>query len=262
MNHRSRNLIEIGANAVLWIGWIVMMNSGTENGIGYFHQPGHELLWPLINGALFNAVIFVANAFWLMPRYLQPRRFGAYMFRLVTLSAAVLLFKTLSEKVLILLAYPDLRSVSLHRLALENLWVLLAMIVLSLFYGFGRDWLIGSKEPPRETGRAEPTAIWIKSGTSRERVVLDDIVHVRASDNYVTFELGNRRLMSLMSMIQVMDELPEKQFLRIHRSHIVSLDKVQSISANSVVIGDQTLPIGRTYRKQVRRHLATIASTT
>lgn len=255
MKPKPAALVEISINAAVWITWIIVMNSGTENGIGFFHQPGHNLLWPLLNGALFNAFLFLGNAFWLIPRFLAKRRIGAYLAYLAGVAGGVLALKTLAERALILMAYPDLHEVPLHMLALENLWVLLAMIVLSSMYRFGRDWLVAPAEEPTST----PSEIWIKSGTSRERVALNDILHIDACDNYVVFELRGRSLMALMSMQKALDLLPESGFIRIHRSHIIALDKVERMETDAVVVAGTSLPIGRTYRTQVKNRLSQLA---
>jgi hypothetical protein len=258
MKRQTRITLEFSVNALIWIAWIVIMGSGTENGIGYFQQPRHDLWLPLIHGALWNAITFFGNAFWLMPRYLERQKFGAYFAGMGILSAGVLLLKTLGEKLIIIAAMPDLRDVPFPLLALENVWVLLAMIVLSLFYRFGRDWLTGARSGRQlESGdEAPPKEVWIKSGTRQERVPIEDILYVNACDNYVVFELPGRSLMALMTMKKALETLPAERFLRIHRSHIVPLDKVESVSTDAVVVAGTTLPIGRTFRKNVRKRLS------
>lgn len=260
MKRRTKITLEIAINAVIWVAWILIMNSGSSNGIGYFQQPRHDLLVPLIHGAVFNALTFVLNGFWLIPRYLRQRRFGAYFIGVAALFVGIMVFKTLGERLIILASMPDLRELSLVQLGRENLYVFLAMIVLSLCYRFARDWLKGTvADGDSDNGEEQQRAqeIWIKSGSIRERVALDDILYVKACDNYVSFEMPERHLMALMTMQRVMQELPKDRFLRIHRSYIVSLDRVQSVSTDAVIVADNTLPIGRTYRKQARQRLAT-----
>ena len=264
MKRRSRNLVEIGLNAPFWIGWIVLINAGTENGIGYFHQPGHDLLAPLVNGAIFNAVTFVGNAFWLMPRYLRAHRFGRYFGGMALLFVGVIVFKTLAERLIIVVSMPDLLDVPLYLLALENLYsFFFAMIFLSLCYRFGRDWILGNlPRPAAQTIGDEPSPeeIWIKSGTSVERVAFGDILFVEAADNYVAFVLRKRRMLTLMTMSNALELLPAERFLRIHRSYIVSLKDIRRVSKDSLDVEDVTLPIGRTYRKEARRRLEVVAA--
>ena len=257
-NRNRPSMIEMGVNAAIWGLVIVVMGSGTENGIGYFQQPRHSLWLPLIHGALWNGALFFGNVFWLMPRYLHKRRIAAYLGWLLALTLAIIVAKTLGEKLLILAAYPDLRSVGLQMLALENVYIAVAMVVLSTLYRFSRDGLAGSQVVHKVMVRAEtrPKSMWIKSGTTRERVRIDDILCVRAADNYVVFELRDRKLMALMSMNTALESLPNECFMRIHRSHIVALDKVESVSTDALVVAGESLPIGRTYRREVQERLA------
>ena len=51
------------------------------------------------------------------------------------------------------------------------------------------------------------------------------------------------------------EKLPEEQFLRIHRSFIVSLDKIESFSPSAVDIKDNEIPIGRSYKELVLKQL-------
>ena len=263
MKPRSRDLVEIGLNAPFWIGWIALINAGTENGIGYFHQPGHDLLLPLVNGAIFNAAAFVGNAFWLMPCYLRPHRFGRYFGGMALLLVGVIVLKTLAERLIILVSMPDLLDLPSYLLALENLYGFFAMVLLSLCYRFGRDWFLGN--PPRPVARpipneSSPEEIWIKNGTSVERVAIGDIRFVEAADNYVAFVLPKRRLLTLMTMSSALERLPAERFLRIHRCYIVSLKDVRRVVGNRLDLADVTLPIGKTYRKEARRRLEAMVS--
>ncbi len=262
MNRRSRNLAEIAINAPFWIGWIVLMNAGTENGIGYFRQPDHDLFVPLVNGAVFNAITFFGNAFWLMPLYLRPHQFGRYFGGVALLFMGVIVFKTLAERLIILALMPDLLHVPLHFLALENLYIFPAMIFLSLCYRFGRDWILG--DLPRRVEKLvleeESTdEIWIKNGTSVDRVSVDEILFVEAADNYVEFVLRTRRMLTLMTMSNALALLPAERFMRIHRSYIVSLKDIRTFAKDHLNVGDVTLPIGKTYRQETRRRLEEMA---
>lgn len=259
MNRRLRNRIEIAINALLWMGWIGLLNSGTENGIGYFHQPDQDLLVPLVNGSVFNAITFFGNAFWLMPHYLLPHRFSRYFSGIALLFLGVIAFKTLAERLIILVSMPGLLHVPLGLLALENVYAFLVMLLLSLCYRFGRDWIFGdiSRRVEKDDFQEKTiNEIWIKSGTSVERVLVEEILFVEAADNYVTFILKTRRLLTLMTMNDALALLPANRFIRIHRSYIVSLKRIRNFSKNRLNVTDVTLPIGKTFRQNVQRRLA------
>lgn len=139
--------LEIAIYTLLSAGVIVLLASGSSNGVGYFQQPqGHDLLWPLVNAALFNGLTFFANAFWLVPLYLRPRRWGAYLAGLGGLLVCSVGVKTLGEELIIALAVPDLADVPFWALALENLYIFPAFLAFSFAYRFGRDWTTDERE--------------------------------------------------------------------------------------------------------------------
>jgi hypothetical protein len=248
--------LEFLVHAALWVGWIVLIDYGTGNGIGYFQQPEQDLLAPLVNGALFNAATFVGHAFFLMPRYLRRRRWGAYLAGLAILFGGVIALKTLAEMGLIYVFYPSLRDLPFAALALENVYIFPAMILLSAAYRFGRDWI--RRRELAETPQADRNeSVYIKSGTRLHRVGLVDILYVEAADKYVAFILrGKKRLLSLMTMADVLGVLPRDDFERIHRSYIIAMNRIETVERNRLQLGGAILPIGQTYRRQFRARLA------
>src|SRR5690606_31305090 len=83
------------------------------------------------------------------------------------------------------------------------------------------------------------------------KVMLKDITFIEAYKDYVKVHLTNKPapLLSLTSLKSLEDLLPAKQFMRIHRSYIVSLDHIQSITKNSVNMGHTTLTVSDNYKE-------------
>lgn len=83
------------------------------------------------------------------------------------------------------------------------------------------------------------------------KVILKDITFIEAYKDYVKVHLTNKPapLLSLTSLKSLEDLLPAKQFMRIHRSYIVSLDHIQSITKNSVNMGHTTLTVSDNYKE-------------
>src|SRR5690606_26022821 len=83
------------------------------------------------------------------------------------------------------------------------------------------------------------------------RVMLKEIIYIEAYKDYVKVHLVNKPapLLSLTSLKNLEDILPTKQFMRIHRSFIVSLDHIQSITKNTVNMGATTLTVSDNYKE-------------
>ena len=108
---------------------------------------------------------------------------------------------------------------------------------------------ISTTPSPRvsDTGTA-PSFIFVKDGSKLVKVALDEIRYIKGSREYVTIVTPSAKVMSLQSMKALQDELPDN-FVRIHNSFIVNLNSVDTITKSEVEIGNETIPIGITYKK-------------
>ena len=66
---------------------------------------------------------------------------------------------------------------------------------------------------------------------------------------YSAIYTQERRFVINNSMQRIIDELPASKFMRVHRSYIVSLDQIEGIKGNTIVLADKEIPIGTSYRK-------------
>ena len=95
----------------------------------------------------------------------------------------------------------------------------------------------------------EPKSILVKSEHKLIKINTSDILFIEAMEKYIRIHTLEGRFMTLMSMMQILDLLPETYFMRIHRSYIVAVDKVDSLEANLAIIGEMKLPISKGNRK-------------
>lgn len=90
------------------------------------------------------------------------------------------------------------------------------------------------------------------------RVALSDILYVEGLKDYVKVHLKStpRPLLSLMSLRAMEEKLPSNRFLRIHRSFIVALDKIEAVRRLTVQIGTETIPVGEQYKEAFQQFLS------
>ena len=105
--------------------------------------------------------------------------------------------------------------------------------------------------------QAAPDHLVVKSGYSSVQVNLCDISYIEGLDDYIKIHLADeeRPVVSLMSLKAMVDKLPPEQFMRIHRSFIVSLKAIRSIRRRHVYLDKAALPVGDTYMEAVHRWL-------
>lgn len=104
------------------------------------------------------------------------------------------------------------------------------------------------------------THLIVKAEHKTYKLKLKDIIYIKSVGEYVTYYTQNpdlpERIMTLQSLRKLTDELlPAEQFIRIHRSYIVAIDRVKVLEGNELVINNERLPIGKTYREEVIKRL-------
>lgn len=97
--------------------------------------------------------------------------------------------------------------------------------------------------------------IFVKSEYKYLHILYKEIYYIEGLKDYVKIhtESHSKPVLSLMSLKQLEEELPFENFIRVHRSYIINIDKISSINKNRIVIGKKQIPIGDTYRKQFMR---------
>ena len=78
---------------------------------------------------------------------------------------------------------------------------------------------------------------------------------IEASDIYVTVVTATTRYLLSLSMKHVEERFPSANFLRVHRSYIVQVDKINAIEDDELLINNQRIPVGKTYRDGLMKRL-------
>jgi DNA-binding LytR/AlgR family response regulator len=91
---------------------------------------------------------------------------------------------------------------------------------------------------------------FVKNGNITQKINFDDILFVEGMKDYLRIWTVKERIMTLLSFKKLVDALPSKGFIRIHKSYLISIDKIEKIERNHVKIADQSLPIGDSYRRE------------
>jgi DNA-binding LytR/AlgR family response regulator len=101
--------------------------------------------------------------------------------------------------------------------------------------------------------RHEKSFVFVKSEYKTIRVDLNDILYCEGLRDYTQIYLKGKPkpLVTLQNLKAVCEKLPPSDFVRVHRSFIVSLDKIDSISKNEIAIGSAEVPIGDAYRERL-----------
>lgn len=71
--------------------------------------------------------------------------------------------------------------------------------------------------------------------------------------NYVSIYLPSQRLVTCQTLKELAEILPQPPFLRVHKSFIVSLDKIRMVDGNTIYIEDKLIPVGETCHEPLYR---------
>lgn len=90
---------------------------------------------------------------------------------------------------------------------------------------------------------------FVKTETRIEKIRFADVLFIEGMGDYWRIITSGKKIMSLLNYKKLEDILPQNQFVRVHKSFIVALDKIDSVERNRIKIGDRLIPISETYRK-------------
>ena len=121
---------------------------------------------------------------------------------------------------------------------------------------FGRQEGVSSQESG--DSRNEGTTLFLKVDGEYRQIAISDIIYVSGMKDYVMFYLeGERRpLVTYLRMKAVEEMLPQQQFMRVHRSFIVCLDKIRKVDRNDCIyIGDEIIHVTEAYLPAFQQYL-------
>ncbi|HEY4649980.1 MAG TPA: LytTR family transcriptional regulator DNA-binding domain-containing protein [Pontibacter sp.] len=107
-------------------------------------------------------------------------------------------------------------------------------------------------EPPEidhKEQEASQDYIFVKVKHRIIKVMYNDILWVEAYDNYSFIVTADQKYLVSSTLKDMESKLPAHNFVRVHRSYIANLDKVEALEENSVVFGKGEIPIGKSYKK-------------
>lgn len=100
--------------------------------------------------------------------------------------------------------------------------------------------------------------IFVKSEYKQLKIKLDEVLYFEGLKDYIKIWLVNqpKAILTLMSLKSLEEELPESKFMRIHRSFIVALDKIEEIERNQVVINKQRITVAEQYKNKFQEFIS------
>lgn len=105
--------------------------------------------------------------------------------------------------------------------------------------------------PPEEVSIYNPKIdyFFIKSGFKLHKVSFEEICFIEGQGDYLKIVTPKARIMTLQTFKGIEEILPAGNFIRVHKSYIIAIDKIESIEGNMIKILDKLIPVGESYKK-------------
>jgi DNA-binding LytR/AlgR family response regulator len=96
--------------------------------------------------------------------------------------------------------------------------------------------------------------IFIRADYSLIRIKISDILFIQGLDDYIKIHHENRKItVARMTLKSIHEKLPVKEFIRVHRSYIIPISKVEKIRNKNLIIGTEEIPVGSSYEDIVNQ---------
>lgn len=110
--------------------------------------------------------------------------------------------------------------------------------------------------PLLKEGLTIDDSIFVKTKGRLEKLQLNQVLWVEASDIYALVCTAAGKYLLNTSLAAVEEKFPSGRFIRVHRSYIVNVDKIEAIEKDELFINQQRIPIGKTYKDKLMSKLS------
>ena len=100
-----------------------------------------------------------------------------------------------------------------------------------------------------ETTKAD--YFFVKCDHRYEKIYFNDILFIQGMQNYVTIHTSRAKYVTLLNLKNIEESLSQKAFIRVHKSYIIAISKIDSIESHEILIQGNQIPLSRNYRDAV-----------
>jgi DNA-binding LytR/AlgR family response regulator len=100
--------------------------------------------------------------------------------------------------------------------------------------------------------------IFVKSNLKKRKVILNDIKWIEALGDYIKLVTDEANIVILSTMKAFEKQLPSEKFLRIHKSYIVNLEKIEKFNSKNVEVSGRSIPLSRNKKTELAEALSNV----
>jgi DNA-binding LytR/AlgR family response regulator len=99
------------------------------------------------------------------------------------------------------------------------------------------------------------TSLYVRADRKMVKILLNDILYIEGLSDYIKIITTSKTIVTKHLISSLEETLPKDAFIRIHRSFIIAVGKIDSYNADTIQLGEKELPIGRLFKHDVNRLL-------
>lgn len=105
----------------------------------------------------------------------------------------------------------------------------------------------------------EPAAdLFVKVGTKSIKINFDEVLYIEALSTYSVIVTTTQKHIVYLTLKALIERLPFAHFVRVHRSYIVNMRRIEAIEDNMLKLGSHEVPVGKSYQEEFTRHLRSL----
>ncbi|HEY6438204.1 MAG TPA: LytTR family DNA-binding domain-containing protein, partial [Ignavibacteriaceae bacterium] len=105
-----------------------------------------------------------------------------------------------------------------------------------------------------------PPFLYFRADRKMVKVLFNDILYIEGLNDYIKIITTNKTIVTKHLLASLEEMLPSKEFIRIHKSFIIAINKIESFNADSVEIGKKEIPVGRLFKLNLNSILKATAT--
>lgn len=99
------------------------------------------------------------------------------------------------------------------------------------------------------------TCLYVRADRKMVKILLNDILYIEGLNDYIKIITAAKTIVTKHLLSSLEETLPKDAFIRIHRSFIIAVNKIDSFNADTIQIGEKELPVGRLFKHDVNKLL-------
>lgn len=92
---------------------------------------------------------------------------------------------------------------------------------------------------------------FVRCDSKFEKVLFRDVSYIEGLQNYAMIHIPGRKLITYITLTSLESQLPKEQFLKVHKSYLVSIPHIKAIEGNEIIVENARIPISRNLRDEV-----------